>query len=244
MKSKDRRLKTIDHRPKARVQKPKISVHKEKGAKEIKDHSIPVYNSKGKEIERFALDKELFSGEVNRGVLYQVLLMYNANRRSGTASTKTRRDVSGGGKKPWRQKGTGRARAGSIRSPLWRGGGVIFGPHPRDFHYDLPKKIKKVALLSSLNSKFVDNKMLGIDMIDIDEPKTKKFKAVLDALKLKGKSLFVLDGIDEKIKRASRNLKEVCIKNYKDFSTIDVLTCENIVISKPALGKWSERFKV
>ncbi|MBI5123948.1 MAG: 50S ribosomal protein L4 [Candidatus Omnitrophica bacterium] len=206
--------------------------------------SIPIYNSKGKEIEKFDLDKELFTGEVNKGVLYQFLNMYNANQRRGTASTKTRGDVSGGGKKPWRQKGTGRARAGSTRSPLWRGGGTIFGPHPRDFHYDIPKKIKKIALLSSLNSKISEEKLIGIGSIDLAEAKTKQFQAILDALKLKGKSLFVLDAVDEKIKRASRNIQGVSLKNYKDFNPVDVLNCETLVMSKAALEKIPERVKV
>ena len=151
--------------------------------------------------------------------------------------------VRGGGKKRWRGKGAGGARAGSIRAPLWRGGGIVFGPHPRDFHYDVPKKIKRLAFISSLNSKFRGEQMLGIDSIDIDEPKTKKFKEILDALKLKGKSLFVLDGIDEKVKRASRNLEYVAVKNYKDFNTMDVLDCDNIVFIKGALEKLSERLR-
>ena len=211
--------------------------------KKPKAASIPIFNAKGKEVERYELNKDLFTGEVDKKILYQVTLMYNANQRRGTASTKTRSDVSGGGKKPWRQKGTGRARAGSIRSPLWRGGGKVFGPHPRDFHYDLPKKIKRLALLSSLNSKLIEEKLLGIDAITIDEPKTKKFKSIMDALKLKGKSLFVLDDIDGKIRTASRNLQEALVRNYKDFNTMDVLAHDNVVMTKAALEKLPERFK-
>ncbi|MFA5145756.1 MAG: 50S ribosomal protein L4 [Candidatus Omnitrophota bacterium] len=204
--------------------------------------SIPVYDSKGKEVEKYALDKDLFTGEINKGALYQMVLMYNANQRSGTASTKTRGDVSGGGKKPWRQKGTGRARAGSSRSPLWKGGGKIFGPHPRDFHYDIPKKVKRVAFLSSLNVKAVEHKMFGLSSLDLDEAKTKKFKAIMDALKLKGKSLFVLESVDDKVKKASRNIGTVSVKNYKDFNAVDVIACDTVVLSKAALGKLKERF--
>ncbi|MBI4974764.1 MAG: 50S ribosomal protein L4 [Candidatus Omnitrophica bacterium] len=211
--------------------------------KKPKAASIPIFNAKGKEVERYELNKDLFTGEVDKKVLYQVTLMYNANQRRGTASTKTRSDVSGGGKKPWRQKGTGRARAGSTRSPLWRGGGKVFGPHPRDFHYDLPKKIKRLALLSSLNSKLIEERLLGIDAIAIDEPKTKKFKSIMDALKLKGNSLFILDEIDGKIRRASRNLQETLVRNYKDFNTMDVLAHDNVVMTKAALEKLPERFK-
>ena len=208
------------------------------------DGIVPIFNANGKEVGKLQLDKKIFDGVVNKAVLYQVILMYNANRRQGNASTKTRGDVSGGGKKPWRQKGTGRARAGSSRSPLWRGGGSIFGPHTRDFHYDLPQKIKRVAFLSSINSKLNENKIMGIEAIDIKEPKTKKFKAIMNALKLKGKSLFVLDTMDENIKRASKNLKEVAIKNYKDFSTMDVLACDTLVMSKVSLEKLPERVEV
>lgn len=221
-----------------------MTTKKEKKTEAKKISSVPIFNSKGKEVEKFELDKELFTGEVNKGALYQFIRMYNANQRSGTASTKTRSDVSGGGKKPWRQKGTGRARAGSTRSPLWRGGGKIFGPHPRDFHYDIPKKIKKVAMLSSLNSKILDEKLIGIDSIVLAEPKTKQFQAIVNALKLEGRSLFVLDAVDENIKRASRNIENVTLKNYRDFNPMDVLNCNTVVISKAALTKIPERLKV
>lgn len=222
--------------------KKEKKVVEKKAARKI--NTVPMYDSKGKEVAMFELDKGLFTGEVNKGVLYQFLRMYNANQRQGNASTKTRSDVSGGGKKPWRQKGTGRARAGSTRSPLWRGGGKIFGPHPRDFHYDIPKKIKKSALLSSLNSKVLDEKLIGIESIDMAEAKTKQFQAILDALKLKGRSLFVLDAIDKKINRASRNIQDVSVKNYKDFNPADVLSCDTVVMSRAALEKIPERLKL
>lgn len=205
--------------------------------------SLPVFNSKGKEVGKFELDKELFTGVVNKGVIYQFLMMYNANQRRGRASTKTRADVSGGGKKPWRQKGTGRARAGSTRSPLWRHGGIVFGPHPRDFHYDIPKKVKKLALIASLNSKVAEDKWIGLESIDLPEAKTKLFQAIVDALKLTGKSLFVLEAVDEKVKRASRNIEDVYIKNYRDFNARDVMACNTVIMSKAALEKMPERFK-
>lgn len=231
---------------KARNIKANIEKAKTESPKSKKDgeFSIPVYDMKGKEIERLSLDKNIFSGEVNKEVLYHAVIVYNSNQRQGNAHTKTRGDVSGGGKKPFRQKGTGQARAGSTRSPLWRHGGSIFGPHTRDFHRELPKKVKRVAFLSSINSKLNDEKMVGISAIDIAEAKTKQFKSVVDALKLSGKSLFVLDVIDDKVKIAARNLKGISVKNYKDFSTIDVLKCDNMVISKAALQKLPERFKI
>ena len=205
--------------------------------------AIPVFDLKGKEIEKFQLDKELFTGKVNKGALYQAVLMYNAAKRQGNASTKTRGDVSGGGKKPFRQKGTGRARAGSTRSPLWRHGGSVFGPHPRFYRYDIPKKLKRLAFLSSLNSKVNENRMIGISDIKVPEPKTRAFKAIVGALKLNGKSLFVVESLDVDVERASRNLAEVKVKNYKDFNTMDVLGCDNLVVSKPALQKLSERLR-
>ncbi len=203
---------------------------------------IPIFDLKGKEVDKYQLDKELFTGKVNKAVLYQAVLMYNASARQGNSSTKTRGDVSGGGKKPFKQKGTGRARAGSTRSPLWRHGGSIFGPHPRDYRYDIPKKLKRVALLSSINSKLSDNKMIGMSDLKVSEPKTKIFKSIVDSLKLQGKSLFVVDSVDQNVVRASRNMREVSIKNYKDFNTMDVLHCDTMVVTKPALEKLSGRF--
>ena len=205
--------------------------------------TLSMYDSKGKVVGKFELDKELFTGVVNKGVIYQFLMMYNANQRRGTASTKTRAMVSGGGKKPFKQKGTGRARAGSTRSPLWRHGGIVFGPHPRDFHYDIPKKVKKLALISSLNSKNAEDKWIGIESIDLPEVKTRHFQVIVDALKLNGKSLFVLEAQDEKIKRASRNIENIFIKNYKDFNTKDVMACDTVIMSKAALEKLPERLK-
>jgi large subunit ribosomal protein L4 len=230
---------------KARIIKANIGKAKTEKPQSLKDgvFSIPIFDIKGKEVERLALDKGLFNGEVNKEVLYQAVVMYNSNQRHGTAATKTRGDVSGGGKKPFRQKGTGRARAGSTRSPLWRHGGTTFGPQPRDFHRELPKKVKRLAFLSSINSKLNDEKVLGIKAIEISEAKTKKFKAIVDALKLTGKSLFVLDVIDPKVRIASRNLQEISVKNYRDFNTIDVLKCDNMVISKAAISKLPERLK-
>lgn len=206
-------------------------------------YSIPVYDMKGKEVDRFAMDKLIFNGEVNKDVIYHAVVTFNANQRQGNAATKTRGDVSGGGKKPFRQKGTGRARAGSTRSPLWRHGGTIFGPQIRDYHRELPRKIRRLAFLSSINSKLNEEKCIGIESVEIAEPKTKLFKTILNALKLKGPSLLILDNIDEKVKMASRNLQEVSVKNYRDFNTVDVLKCDTLVISKSALKKLPERFK-
>lgn len=209
-----------------------------------KDFSIPVYDMKGKKVSVLTPDKDIFTGEVHKAALYQAVVMYNAKKRQGNASTKTRGDVSGGGKKPYRQKGTGQARAGSTRSPLWRHGGTIFGPHTRDYSYSIPKAIKRLAFLSSINSKLNDNKVLGLDAMVLGEPKTKNVAALLEALKVaSGKTLLVLDSIDPNVMRASRNIAKLQVRNYKDVSTVDVLTCENVLISKGAFEKLPERLK-
>lgn len=218
-----------------------VKVKKAKSPSEPKAFSIKIFDIKGKSAGEYELDKAVFSGEVNRSALYQAVLMYNANMRQGNASTKTRGDVSGGGKKPWRQKGTGRARAGSSRSPLWRGGGKVFGPHPRDYHYAIPKKVKKLAFLSSMNLKLTENKVKGLESLKLDEPKTKNVRSIIDALKLGGKILFLVEKTDENLNRASRNMQEVTIRNLKDVSTMDVLKSDIMVIAKPALEKLHER---
>ncbi|MBP7055490.1 MAG: 50S ribosomal protein L4 [Candidatus Omnitrophica bacterium] len=221
--------------------KVETKVKKAKTPSDPKAFSVKVFDIKGKNVGEFPLDKSLFSGEVNKSALYQAVLMYNSNMRQGNASTKTRGDVSGGGKKPWRQKGTGRARAGSTRSPLWRGGGKIFGPHPRDYHYSIPKKVKKLAFLSSMNLKLNEDRVMGLDSLKLDEPKTKHLRSVVGALKLGGKVLFVVDRVDENLSRASGNMQEVTVRNLHDVSTMDVLKSDVMVIAKPALEKLHER---
>ena len=181
------------------------------------------------------LNPNIFDGKVNKAVLYQAVKMYEANERQGSASTKTRAVVSGGGRKPWRQKGTGRARAGSIRSPLWRGGGTIFGPHPRDYSYTLPQRVRCEALRSSINSKYNGNDLLVLDELKVEGRKTKEFKKLLDSLKLNEKTLFVVDKIDENARLASRNLKEVLLKRAEDLNAMDVLKVKKLVLTKPAL---------
>jgi len=181
------------------------------------------------------LNPGVFDGKVNKAVLYQAVKMYEANQRQGNASTKTRAVVSGGGRKPWAQKHTGRARAGSIRSPLWKGGGTIFGPHPRDYSYTLPQNIRREALRSSLNSKYNEKDIVVLDEVRVDNPKTKEFKKVLDVNKLNEKALFVLDKIDNNLKLASRNLKNVTLKRADDLNALDVLHTKKLVLTKSAL---------
>lgn len=197
---------------------------------------IEVYNIKGQVVNKLALDKNLFNGEINKAVLYQVVKMYEANLREGNASTKTRSDVSGGGKKPWKQKGTGRARAGTTRSPLWRGGGIIFGPHPRDYSYSVPKNIKRQALISSLNAKLNDKELIVVDEMKASRPKTKEIAVILRNLKAEDRPLLVLETKDEMIIRASRNIPELVLKDYKILNAYDVLKQHKLILTQKALG--------
>ncbi|MFH1753420.1 MAG: 50S ribosomal protein L4, partial [Candidatus Omnitrophota bacterium] len=171
-----------------------------------KKPECPIMNIKGKKVDVLALSTKVFDGTVNTTLLHQVITMYQANQRAGSACTKTKGQVSGGGKKPWRQKGTGRARTGSIRNPLWRGGGIIFGPKPRDFSWSVPKEMRRVALKSSLNEKFLEDRIIVVDSIKLEEPKTKRFYSALMSLGIKkGENVMVIvDGLDNNTKLASR----------------------------------------
>src|SRR3989338_9048810 len=196
--------------------------------------SLPVFNNEGKKIEDLSLPEDLFGGRVNRDVLHQAVVRHLAAQRQGTASTKERGSVSGGGKKPFRQKGTGRARAGSSRSPLWRGGGVVFGPHPRDFNYSVPKKVKAAALRESLNAKYMTKDLLCIDRFNIASPKTKDFAKILKALKLSGRILTLLDKSDNDIIKACRNIPLLSYMRAEDVSAYDILRNNKVVASKAA----------
>ena len=205
--------------------------------------TILVYDLKGKVVENFQLDKEVFDGRVNKTLLYEAKKMYEANARRGTASTKTRGEISGGGVKPWRQKGTGRARVGSSRNPLWRHGGVVFGPHPSDYSYSMPKKAIKKALISSLNARLSEEMIKSVVKMETVEAKTKEFKSILNALKLDGKVLVVVETLSDNVKRSSRNIKGVSLKEGRNINARDVLLNEFLLIEKEALEKLVERLK-
>lgn len=209
------------------------------------DHinSIPLYDDLGKEAGKFDLDKEVFSGKVNFALMHQAVLMYQANKRRGTASTKVRDEVSGGGIKPWKQKGTGRARAGDIRSPLWRKGGVVFGPKPHDFGYSLPKGLRKNALISGMNAKIKSGGVLAIESIKLEEPKTKTFKALLDKLKLQGRTLFIDRDPSRPVRLSCRNIRLLTLKDVREFTVLDIFTNDHILFTKKALEALSERLK-
>ncbi len=195
-----------------------------------------VFNIEKKKVAEVDLNDAVFSADVNEAVIYDVIKMQRAAKRSGTASTKTRSDISGGGKKPWRQKGTGRARSGTSRSPIWRSGGTVFGPHPRDYSYSMPKKMRKTALISALSMKFKDNKMLILKDFPMEKISTKTFKNVFDLFELK-KALFVLDGNHEVLLKSSRNLKNVKMIRSEGINVYDILNHEHLILLEPSVKK-------
>lgn len=208
-----------------------------------RETSLAVYDLTGNEVERVELDAQVFDGKVNPALLHQVMVMYQANKRQGTSDTKTRAQVSGGNSKPWRQKGTGRARVGSSRSPLWRKGGIVFGPHTRDYSYQLPKKMKRRALICSINSRLNDNLVKVLAELKSDSGKTKEFVKIIEALNLQRKMLFVCENPDEMLIRSSRNIPLVNLKSPETINALDVLLHHSLIITKEALEKLTERLK-
>ena len=204
---------------------------------------LSVYDLNGKVVGNIQLDKKLFTGKINKALLYEAIKMYEANTHRGTGSAKPRAEVSGGGAKPWRQKGTGRARVGSSRNPLWTHGGVALAPKPRDFSYSLPKKALNKALLASLNARLVENMIKPVVKIEMESARTKMFKGILEKLKAEGKTLVVVDTMSDVVKLSSRNLKKVSLKEGKNVNARDVLINECIVIEKEALEKMAERLR-
>jgi len=203
---------------------------------------IDIIDKDNNTVGKVDLPDEIFLSEVKTALLHEVVRNYLANQRQGTASTKTRGKVRGGGRKPWRQKGTGRARAGSIRSPLWRGGGVVFGPQPRDYSYRIPKKAKWIAMNSALSAKFRDGEITVIDNMNIEEPKTKLLRNILDKIGLNGSVLIVIPDKDEKVELAARNIPGVDVSRVKELNVYSVLSHERLLISKDAIEKMREAF--
>ncbi|OGP14777.1 MAG: 50S ribosomal protein L4 [Deltaproteobacteria bacterium GWA2_54_12] len=198
--------------------------------------NVEVLDSNGIKVSEIALSEEIFGGEVKEHLFYEVVKMQLANRRSGTASTKTKGEVSGGGIKPWKQKGTGRARSGSIRSPLWRHGGTVFGPHPRDYSYKLPRKVMKDALRNALKLRASEGKMMVFDAINLAEPKT---KAAIELLKRSNlvNALIVIEGDNKNLELAVRNLKDFQVQKVVGLNVYDILNYDTLVITRSALEK-------
>jgi large subunit ribosomal protein L4 len=208
-----------------------------KKTQEKKTLECPVRDMSGKKVDTITLDSKVFDGVVNMALVHQAVTMYQANKRSGTVSTKTRAEVSGGGKKPWKQKGTGRARTGSIRNPIWRHGGVIFGPKPRDFSFTMPQKMRKGALKSSLNEKFLADSLIVINQIEFEKPKTKLFSSFLKAQGLvdNESALVVMDKLDDNTKKSSRNIPKLSIRDVSSLNALDVLHSRKLLIEQSSL---------
>jgi large subunit ribosomal protein L4 len=198
-----------------------------------------VYDIENNRISEIDLSDAVFGAEVNQDAIYEVVKMQMASRRMGTASTKGRSDVRGGGKKPWRQKGTGRARAGHSRSPIWRGGGIIFGPTPHSYSYKPPKKVRRMALISALSMKLKEEKMIILRDFPMDEIKTKKFREVIERFGL-SRALFVIDGLQPILEKSSRNVKEVKMVRSEGINVYDLLKYDHVVLLEPSIKKIEE----
>ncbi|MBO8129550.1 MAG: 50S ribosomal protein L4 [Peptococcaceae bacterium] len=201
---------------------------------------VAVFNTKGEQVGEMELSDEVFGQPVNEAVLHEVVTMQLANRRRGTHDTKTRGEVRGGGRKPWRQKGTGRARHGSIRSPIWRGGGIVFGPHPRDYHYKVPKKVRRLALKSALSSKVGEGKIFVLEALELEAPKTKDMVQILQNLQAGKGALVVTEGKDEHVIKSARNIPKVKALPADQLNVYDVLYHPNLVMTKDAVAKVEE----
>ena len=201
--------------------------------------NVKVFNMSGSEVGSIELNDSIFAVEVNTHVMHQAVVQYLANKRQGTQSALTRAEVRGGGRKPWRQKGTGRARQGSTRSPQWTGGGVVFAPKPRDYSFKLNKKVKRLALKSALTTKVNDGKFVVVDEINLPEMKTKEMVKVLNNLNV-NKSLVVLEDANEKAVVAARNIPTVKTASVSTINVYDILKYDSVVVTKAAVAKIEE----
>ena len=201
--------------------------------------NVALYDIKGQNIGDIALSEEIFGQPVNTAVMHEVVVAHLANCRQGTQSAKTRSEVSGGGKKPWRQKGTGRARQGSTRSPQWRHGGVVFAPKPRDYTIRVNKKVKRLAMKSALSSKVEGNELIVFDALNIEAPKTKEMVKVLKAVDV-NKALIVLADKDEAVERASANIEGVKTTLVGTLNVYEILKYEKLILTKASVEKIEE----
>ena len=201
--------------------------------------NVAVYNMEGKEVDKIELNDSIFGVEINEHLVHMAVLQQLANKRQGTQKAKTRSEVRGGGRKPWRQKGPGHARQGSTRSPQWTGGGVVFAPTPRDYSFKLNKKEKRAALKSALTSRVVENKFVVVDELKMDEIKTKKFAEVLKNLNVE-KALVVLNDMDEKVIASAANIPTVKTSQTNELNVFDVLKYDTVVVTKAAVATIEE----
>ncbi|MDL2311176.1 50S ribosomal protein L4, partial [Peptostreptococcaceae bacterium OttesenSCG-928-C18] len=199
--------------------------------------NVTLYNQAGEQVGEIELNEAIFGVEINEHVVYEVVKNQLANKRQGTQSAKTRAEVRGGGRKPWRQKGTGRARQGSIRSPQWTGGGVVFAPKPRDYSYNIPKKIRRNALKSVLTSKVNDEEIIVLDKLTFDNISTKTAKKVLEDIKAASKALIVVENKDDAVYKSFRNLVGVEVAEADNINVYDILKHDSFVVTQDAVKK-------
>ena len=202
--------------------------------------NVSVYNMEGKEVGKLDLSDAIFGVEVNEHLVHMAVLQQLADKRQGTQKAKTRSEVSGGGRKPWRQKGTGHARQGSIRAPQWKGGGVVFAPVPRDYSFKMNKKEKRAALKSALTDKAQSNNLIVVDELKFDEIKTKKFAEVMNNLKATRKALVVLADNDKNVVLSARNLAEANTTLTNTLNVYDIVNAKTLVLTKDAVAKIEE----
>ena len=201
--------------------------------------NVSVYNMEGKEVGKMDLNDAVFGVEVNEHLVHMAVVQQLANNRQGTQKAKTRSEVSGGGRKPWRQKGTGHARQGSTRSPKWTGGGVVFAPVPRDYSFKLNKKEKRAALKSALTSRVQEDKLLVLDELKLDEIKTKKFQEVLDNLKV-SKAIVIIEDNDKNVVLSARNIPDVITASTSTINVFDIMKYSTVIVTKAAVAKIEE----
>ncbi len=203
---------------------------------------VKVYNMQAEEVKQINLPDDLFAVEANEPLIHEVIVAYNANQRQGTKSTLTRSEVRGHAKKPWRQKGTGRARQGSTKGPQWKGGGVVFAPKPRDFSKKVNKQKKRYALLSALSEKIRQNQVVVLDKFEFASPKTKDAKAFVDAFKFNGSILVVNDKNDKNVKLSTANIQNLSIEEVASLNTYEVLANKNVVLTEAAIKQIEEAY--
>jgi len=203
---------------------------------------VAVYDSKGEQVAEMELNPAIFAAPINQAAVHEVVVAYLANQRRGTAATKTRSLVSGGGRKPWRQKGTGRARHGSTRSPIWTGGGVVFGPHPRDYSVRIPKKLKRAALKSALTSKYNSNEIIVLDQLVMQEPKTAEIAKLLNNLKVGGKAILMTANAEPAVYKSARNIPGVSTCMVTNINAYQVLNSGALILTRDAVAKLEEVF--
>ncbi len=201
--------------------------------------TVGLFNIEGKKVGDVTLNESVFNVEVNKAVLHQVVVAQLANKRQGTQSAKTRAEVRGGGIKPWRQKGTGRARQGSIRSPQWAGGGIVFAPKPREYRVSLPKSMRRVAMKSTLTAKVLENEMIVLESLELDAPKTKAIVTMLKAFDVK-KALIVTAESNANVYKSGRNVEGIQVIPVNNINVYDLLKYDNLIITKDAVSKLEE----